>query len=214
MNAIFSGVIFIASPIDFRSPIGYLLPPLFRLSAHDFARQFHKKCVHIGSRAEMRRLMARSLSLYQRRHSGGSPTRVVVHKSTPFKPEEVDGCFDAWPNKCGLELLQIQRDIAWRRPQESLRLEARQVDTNNQRWVFPKTESKNKQLSRVVYLTDTAMTISRALMTQYPEGDCFETPGARLGPTTQCSAHSDVQKHASARAYDDIRELTKYVSSI
>jgi hypothetical protein len=58
--------------------------------------------------------MARSLSLYQRRHSGGSPTRVVVHKSMPFKSEEVDGCFDAWPNKSGLELLQIQRDVAWR----------------------------------------------------------------------------------------------------
>ena len=59
------------------------------------------------------------------------------------------------------------------RPQESLRLEARHVDLKNQRWVFPKSESKNKQLSRVVYLTDTAMTISRALMTKYPEGPLF-----------------------------------------
>jgi integrase/recombinase XerD len=39
------------------------------------------------------------------------------------------------------------------RPQESLRVEARHVDVKNQRWVFPKSESKNKQLSRVVYLT-------------------------------------------------------------
>ena len=39
------------------------------------------------------------------------------------------------------------------RPQESLRVEARHVDLANQRWVFPKSESKNKKLSRVVYLT-------------------------------------------------------------
>ena len=59
------------------------------------------------------------------------------------------------------------------RPQESLRLEARHVDVTNQRWVFPKSESKNKQLSRVVYLTDTALTISRALVTTYPSGPLF-----------------------------------------
>ena len=59
------------------------------------------------------------------------------------------------------------------RPQESLRLEARHVDVTNQRWVFPKSESKNKQLSRVVYLTDMALTISRALVTTYPSGPLF-----------------------------------------
>ncbi len=58
--------------------------------------------------------MARSLALYQRRHAGKSPKRVVVHKSTAFKPEEVDGCFDAWPTVRGLELVQIQQDVAWR----------------------------------------------------------------------------------------------------
>ncbi len=66
------------------------------------------------SRSEMRRVMARSLSLYQRRHAGRTPRRVVVHKSTPFKPEEIDGCFDAWRTTEGLELVQVQQDVAWR----------------------------------------------------------------------------------------------------
>lgn len=66
------------------------------------------------SRAEMRRLMARSLRLYQQRHSGRSPKKVVIHKSTRFTPEEVEGCFDAWNSADGLDLVQIQSDSPWR----------------------------------------------------------------------------------------------------
>jgi hypothetical protein len=65
------------------------------------------------SRGEMRRVMARSLELYQRRHAGRPPRRVVVHKSTEFKREEVDGCFDAWLVAEGLDLLQVQQDTLW-----------------------------------------------------------------------------------------------------
>jgi len=66
------------------------------------------------SRPEMRRVMARSLALYQRRHAGRSPRHVVVHKSTEFKPEEVDGCFDAWHATEGLDLIQVQQGSLWR----------------------------------------------------------------------------------------------------
>jgi hypothetical protein len=66
------------------------------------------------SRSEMRRVMARTLALYQRRHAGRSPKQVVVHKSTEFKPEEIDGCFDAWQISEGLELIQVQQDVFWR----------------------------------------------------------------------------------------------------
>jgi hypothetical protein len=65
------------------------------------------------SRGEMRRVMARSLELYQRRHAGRPPRRVVVHKSTEFKKEEVDGCFDAWLVAEGLDLIQVQQDTLW-----------------------------------------------------------------------------------------------------
>jgi hypothetical protein len=66
------------------------------------------------SRTEMRRVMARSLALYQRRHAGRSPRRVVVHKTTQFKPEEVDGCYDALSGSEMVDLYQIQQDTLWR----------------------------------------------------------------------------------------------------
>lgn len=66
------------------------------------------------TRAEMLRVMSRSLSLYQRRHAGESPKHVVVHKSTEFKPDEIDGCFDAWGGVESLELIQVQGDTPWR----------------------------------------------------------------------------------------------------
>jgi len=65
-------------------------------------------------RSEMRRIMARSLMLYQRRHAGHTPKRVIVHKSTEFTPDEVNGCFDAWRSAEGMELLHVQTNVAWR----------------------------------------------------------------------------------------------------
>jgi integrase len=65
------------------------------------------------------------------------------------------------------------------RPQESLRVEARHVDLKNQRWVFPKEESKTKTLLRVVYLTDPALAISRRLMVAHPEGPLFRNAQGR-----------------------------------
>ena len=65
------------------------------------------------SRGEMRRIMARSLSLYQRRHGGQSPTRIAVHKTTEFKADEVDGCFDAFDTLGAVDLYQIKQDSVW-----------------------------------------------------------------------------------------------------
>lgn len=62
---------------------------------------------------DMYRVMTRSLALYQRRHLGRTPRKVVVHKSTEFKRDEIDGCFDAWKN-VDLELFQVQQDSLWR----------------------------------------------------------------------------------------------------
>jgi hypothetical protein len=65
-------------------------------------------------REQMRAVMTRSLALYQRRHSGRVPERIVVHKTTRFTPFEVEGCFDAWGAVSDVELLQIQQDTSWR----------------------------------------------------------------------------------------------------
>ncbi|SKA96477.1 Piwi domain-containing protein [Prosthecobacter debontii] len=66
------------------------------------------------SRNEMRRVMSRSLGLYQRRHGGRIPQRVVVHKSTQFKSDEIEGCFDAFRGSLAIDLIQVQQDVGWR----------------------------------------------------------------------------------------------------
>jgi hypothetical protein len=66
------------------------------------------------SRAEMRRVMARSLALYQTRHAGRVPRRVFVHKTTEFKPREVEGVFDALGHLATVDLVQINDDAGWR----------------------------------------------------------------------------------------------------
>lgn len=59
------------------------------------------------------------------------------------------------------------------RPQESLRVEARHVDTTNHRWVIPPSEVKGERITRTVYLTDRAFEITKRLMTEYPDGNLF-----------------------------------------
>ena len=66
------------------------------------------------SRNEMFRVMARSMDLYRRRHAGRSPRRVMVHKTTEFKFEEVDGCMEALHLCENVDLVQIIQDVAWR----------------------------------------------------------------------------------------------------
>lgn len=65
------------------------------------------------SRTDTLRLISRSLVLYQRRNSGRLPTSLIIHKSTEFKKDEIDGCFDAWSRSEGLELIQVQQDTIW-----------------------------------------------------------------------------------------------------
>lgn len=65
------------------------------------------------SREEMRRVMARTLSLYSSQHLGKGPTRLVVHKSSRFTPDEVGGCFDALSSVPEVELVQVQDDCSW-----------------------------------------------------------------------------------------------------
>ncbi len=66
------------------------------------------------SRDQMRAVMARSLALYQQRHGGRVPRRVVVHKTTEFRPAEREGSFDAWGAVDRVDLIQIQQDTPWR----------------------------------------------------------------------------------------------------
>lgn len=65
------------------------------------------------------------------------------------------------------------------RPQESLRVEARHVDLSNQRWVFRKSEAKMKRITRVIYLTDKAMEITRRQILAHPVGPLFRNSNGK-----------------------------------
>ena len=70
------------------------------------------------------------------------------------------------------DLLQTAWEIG-PRPQEICAVEARHVDVVEGRWIFPASESKGKKRIRVVYLTDTALAVTKRLMLKYPEGNLF-----------------------------------------
>lgn len=63
---------------------------------------------------EMRAVMARSARLYQQRRAGRMPRRVVLHKTTAWRDDEVDGCLEAWSAADEVECLRIQADTPWR----------------------------------------------------------------------------------------------------
>jgi hypothetical protein len=65
-------------------------------------------------RDQMLKVMARSLAIYQRKHSGDPPKRVVVHKNTGFRPDEIEGVFDAFPNANSIGLMHVQESCGWR----------------------------------------------------------------------------------------------------
>jgi len=66
------------------------------------------------TREEMRTVMTRSASLYQRRRAGAMPTRLVAHKTTRWRPEEIAGVFDAWGAAVReFECLQVRAETPW-----------------------------------------------------------------------------------------------------
>lgn len=64
------------------------------------------------------------------------------------------------------------------RPQEITKVESRHVDLINGRWVFPVEESKGKKAQRIVYLSETALEITKRLMKDHPEGPIFRNRNA------------------------------------
>lgn len=66
------------------------------------------------SRSDMRAVMARSLSLYLQRNGGRLPKRLVVHKTTSFKDEELRGVFDGLSTVPEVECIEIGSSATWR----------------------------------------------------------------------------------------------------
>lgn len=66
------------------------------------------------SYSEMYSVMSQSLKIFQDRHAGQLPKKVMIHKSTPFKEQESQGCFDAFGDGVDVELIQIIRSVPFR----------------------------------------------------------------------------------------------------
>ncbi len=66
------------------------------------------------SRDDMRAVLARSLALYQGRNGGTLPRRLVIHKTTAFKKEEIDGAFDALAGIPEIECIEVGSASCWR----------------------------------------------------------------------------------------------------
>ncbi|WP_202909570.1 argonaute/piwi family protein [Alkalilacustris brevis] len=66
------------------------------------------------SRDDMRAVLARSLALYQRRNGGNSPKRMVIHKTTGFKRDEIEGAFDALSGVPEIECIEVGAASCWR----------------------------------------------------------------------------------------------------
>ena len=66
------------------------------------------------SRDDMRSVLARSLRLYQGRNGGNLPKRLVIHKTTAFRSEEIDGAFDALAGVPEIECIEVGTASCWR----------------------------------------------------------------------------------------------------
>jgi integrase len=79
-------------------------------------------------------------------------------------------------------------EVTWEtgcRPQESLRVEVRHFDEKNQRWVFPRKESKGKRAPRVVYLTEKAGDIDSFMESYWNSEDLTFSSGGKVTRTWQ-----------------------------
>lgn len=66
------------------------------------------------NRDDMRAVLARSLELYQSRNGGNLPKRMVIHKTTAFKQDEIEGAFDALAGVAEIECVEVSTSSCWR----------------------------------------------------------------------------------------------------
>lgn len=66
------------------------------------------------SRADMRAVLARSLQIYQARNGGALPRRLVIHKTTAYQDQEIQGAREALSAVPEVECIEIGANSAWR----------------------------------------------------------------------------------------------------
>ncbi len=115
---------------------------------------------------------------------------------------EYDTLLPSVRNRSLADLIEVTWETGCR-PQESLRVEARHVDIENQRWVLSQSEAKGKKISRVVYLTDRALAITLRLLKDQPSGPLFRNTSGRPWTTEAVNCAFDRIQQRMGRAEMD-----------
>lgn len=63
---------------------------------------------------EMQSVLSRCLAVYQKGHVGRTPRKITIHKTTPFKEEEIEAAIDSFNERTEVELVQIVQNVDWR----------------------------------------------------------------------------------------------------
>ena len=111
-------------------------------------------------------------------------------KDVYVRPDEFQRILEFLPDPNVRDLFITTYEVGCR-PQESLRVERRHVELENQRWVFPSTEAKGKSAPRIVYLTDKAMEITRRLVAKHPTGALFRNSRGNAWSTDSVNSAVD-----------------------
>jgi len=133
--------------------------------------------------AEEQGYVARSPLTHMKKPGCGRKEQVVT-------PEQYAALLARYKDQNFKDLLTITWETGCR-PQESLRVEARHVDLAANRWFFPASESKGKKIPRIVYLTTTALEITKRLMEKHPTGPLFRNTDGL--PWTPCATNCRFQ---------------------
>lgn len=64
-------------------------------------------------REQMAKLVSRGIEIYRSRNRK-PPKRLVIYKTTDFRYDEVNGCFDAWSKNEDLDLITINQSTPWK----------------------------------------------------------------------------------------------------
>jgi len=97
------------------------------------------------------------------------------------------------------DLLQVTWETG-ARPQETLRVEARHVDLDNARWVFPAKEAKGGKLPRVIYLNEKALELTNFYMKFNSSGPIFRnTKGKPWTTEAVCCRFYTIKKKTGTR---------------
>lgn len=104
---------------------------------------------------------------------------VAVVEKPPTESKDIVVSTEEYATVMGLVREPRFRELletAWEsgaRPQELRIIEAKHVDLEQARIVFPPKEAKGKKLYRVIYLTEEALVIVRRLVGEHPTGTIF-----------------------------------------